>query len=578
MEMTDRYKSLMDNIPGVFYRCAYDEHWTMHHMSAGLESFTGYKVDEIVANKIYFFASLIHPDDTDMVDRSVKAAVEDNKAWDVEYRLRLKDGTYLWVSEQGVGVRDENGIVQFLDGFVSDISKRKAIEMALHRSEERVRELAYYDNITGLPNRNLILDRIEAELGRSQDEKIVGILYIDLDGFKIINDLYGHAIGDKVLEITGRRLSEVVSIPDIAARIGGDEFLVLCTQNVTEISCENLGLKIIKSIEQSYEVDGFSLEIGASVGVSLSTDHKKCKALISAADAAMYEVKKNGKGGILCTSKMTVLADDDAPSIESQLVDAIRENQFQLLYQPQVHTQTGEVRTVEALIRWTHKERGLVSPAEFIPVAEETGLIKDIGVWVLEEAIQQLSEWRKGSLRSISVSVNIAPSQFLNGCIGEQIISLLRKYEVPPTSLEIEVTESIFLHNMDATINQLNVLRSEGVRVAIDDFGTGYSCLSYLQDLPLDVLKIDRSFINRLVDSDSDQSVINTIVQLASDLDIETVAEGVETSVQLDHITNIGCNMIQGFYFARPCTADKLSTVINEIQRLHSDQSIDKAA
>ena len=300
--MTDRYKELMDNIPGVFYRCACDEHFTMYHMSAGIQTLTGYSIDDIVQNKTISFASLIHPDDIDMVVSAVDIAVEQQKPWDVEYRLRRKDNTYVWVSEQGIGAYDESKNMHFLDGFVADISQRKSFEAALQQSEQRIRDLAFYDSITGLPNRNLIYERIESSLVKASQQNQVGLLYIDLDGFKVINDTRGHSVGDEMLAITGRRLSELVGENEIAARVGGDEFMILCTNNASYESCQDLATQVVKSLSQPVEIKGDICQIGASVGISLSGQGSETvHNFVMAADSAMFLAKRAG-GNLIETS------------------------------------------------------------------------------------------------------------------------------------------------------------------------------------------------------------------------------------------------------------------------------------
>ena len=291
--VSDRYNELMDNIPGVFFRCACDEHWTMLHMSRGVQSLTSYNVEDIVGNNKLSFASLIHPEDADMVETKVLRAVEQRSSWNLEYRLARKDGTYTWVSEQGVGIHDESGKLKFLDGFVADISERKSIENALYRSEARIRELAFYDSVTGLPNRNLILERIAAYLDKPNRK--LALIYIDLDGFKSINDQYGHNVGDKTLALTGSRLSQVSDGIDIVARIGGDEFLALCIKDVSVAKCCSIAQDVINCISQPIRIDDYSIQIGASIGISFSGADGDCvQSLINVADKAMFRAKGAG--------------------------------------------------------------------------------------------------------------------------------------------------------------------------------------------------------------------------------------------------------------------------------------------
>lgn len=291
--MANRYKELMDNIPGVFFRCACDEHWTMEHMSNGVEALIGYSVDHIVGNRVFSFASLIHHDDADNVERDVLQAVESHTAWNLEYRLRRRDGSYIWVSEQGVGIYDEAGKVRFLDGFVADISERKEIQEALLHSKERIRELAFYDSLTCLPNRNMFLEKIEEQLKISSQQ--IALLYIDLDGFKSVNDSFGHGAGDEVLALTGSRLQGVVPDSELVARIGGDEFTVLCKSNATEAYCISLARDIIEQVSRPIAVQDQTVELGASIGISFSTANERdTHALISAADKAMFVAKQAG--------------------------------------------------------------------------------------------------------------------------------------------------------------------------------------------------------------------------------------------------------------------------------------------
>lgn len=283
----------MDNIPGVFFRCACDEHWTMLHMSCGVEKLIGYPVDYIVGNNVFSFASLIHPDDADDVERDVLKAVEGHAAWNVEYRLSRRDGSYIWVSEQGVGIYESTGQVKYLDGFVADISERKQIEVALKRSEQRNRELAYYDSLTGLPNRNLIFQAISDHLENFCGH--IAVLYIDLDRFKAVNDNYGHDTGDEVLAIVGSRFKEVVPEDDLIARIGGDEFMILCSSNVTADFCIDLAQRVINRISQPISLHNKSIQLGASIGISFSNvDGCSMHSLIVAADKAMFRAKATG--------------------------------------------------------------------------------------------------------------------------------------------------------------------------------------------------------------------------------------------------------------------------------------------
>lgn len=435
-----------------------------------------------------------------------------------------------------------------------------------HELSAALKYRAFHDSLTDLPNRYFLEKELQNELERSKEGDTAAVFFLDLDGFKSVNDTLGHHYGDALLGHVAERFRQCLRAEDIIARIGGDEFAIISSGLIHEAQAQSTANRLIDSLVSPIEVSGVSVNIGVSIGLCFyPKDGHSVETLLRNADQAMYCAKANGKGNVVFFRQS--MADESRVRIqlENELRDAIKGNQFVQYFQPQVALCTGEVKSVEALIRWDHPTRGLILPGEFLPVAEDAGLIDSIGEWVLEEAITTLASWRNGPLSGLRIAVNIEASQFMLNDFAQNLLSLLDKHAVPPLLLEIEVTESVVMNEINVVVSTLNTLRAAGVRIAVDDFGTGYSSLSYLQDLPLDVLKIDRSFVQRLEHQSSNQSVANTVMLLAEGLKLETVAEGVETSTQFDQVRQLGCDLVQGYYFAKPCSADNLIEVIRLI-------------
>ena len=392
------------------------------------------------------------------------------------------------------------------------------------------------------------------------------MLFLDLDGFKLINDTLGHPVGDALLRHVSDRLGGRVGKRDVLARMGGDEFAVIVRGLKAGESAVGVGQRLGDALASEFDVDGARLKIGTSIGVShYPDDAATADELLRQADLAMYKAKGQGKGRVLGFDRALGTDAFRRAELELELRDAIERREFALAFQPQVACRDGRVIGVEALVRWHHPTRGPISPGEFIPIAEEAGLINAIGAWVLEEAIRELAGWRGTPLATLRMSVNIAAPQFLLENFPEQVLAALARHAVRPDQLELEVTESVVMRELDAVVARLERLRASGIRVAIDDFGTGYSSLSYLQDLPLDVLKIDRAFVVRMQDETRGRSLVDTIQLLATALGLETVAEGVETDGQRDAIAALGCDLIQGYHYSRPVPAAELADVVAAI-------------
>jgi len=461
-----------------------------------------------------------------------------------------KDGSQfpLFVSAKRIELKD--GPLTF--GFLIDMSQRK-------ESEEKIRQLAFYDSLTDLPNRELLRDRLQQALSSSDRSGHAGaLLFMDLDNFKTINDTLGHAVGDLLLKDVAERLKSSVHVGDTVARLGGDEFVVILEDLSEQIfeaatQTEVIGETILTALNRPYLLGNKEFHNSPSIGVTLFQGHQQgIDDLFKQADIAMYQAKKDGRNTLRFFDPQMQQAINVRSSLEDELRKAITNQQFHLNYQIQVDHMLHPIGA-EALIRWMHPERGLVSPVEFIPIAEETGLILPIGKWVLETACAQLRAWQKNELtRKLTLSVNVSAKQFHEAGLVPYIKRLIQQYAIDPGLLKLEPTESVLLENIEDTIGTMNLLKTMGIRFALDDFGTGFSSLQYLKKLPLSQLKIDQSFTRDLVSDSSDQAIVRTIIAMAQSLNLEVIAEGVETEEQKNILQRNGCNHYQGYLFGRP--------------------------
>jgi diguanylate cyclase (GGDEF)-like protein len=432
---------------------------------------------------------------------------------------------------------------------------------ALQLVAEKTRQLghqALHDGLTGLPNRALVLDRAEQLLAgnRRNPDRVAAALYVDVDGFKMVNDTYGHASGDRVLTVVGQRLQRVMREHDTVGRLGGDEFVVLLESTTQEASPTVIAARLIEELRAPIALpDGErSVVISASIGIALG-QRDTADDLLRDADFALYEAKALGKDRYAVFEKRMQADAEGRAELEADLGKALERDQFFLVYQPIFDLTTQDVLGIEALIRWRHPTRGIVQPDSFIPIAEESGLISGIGRWVLSEACRQLAVWQANG-RGIGVSVNVSAYQLDRDGLAEDVARAIEESGVDPGSLTLEITESALMHDVNAAARRLDELKTLGVRLAIDDFGTGYSSLAYLRQFPVDALKIDRSFISNLATSADAAAIIHALVQLGKTLNIETLAEGIEDRDQLRRLQREQCDQGQGFLFARPLDAD----------------------
>jgi diguanylate cyclase (GGDEF)-like protein len=437
---------------------------------------------------------------------------------------------------------------------------RELLTRSMHYSIERkqyqlqIEHQANYDALTGLPNRSLLYDRLKQAVYAQRTVRAVAVVFLDLDHFKFVNDSLGHSTGDKLLKDMGERLRLVLRDGDTVARLGGDEFVLILNDQTQDDVIFRAMQRINAKVSEPFVIDGKELYVTCSAGISLyPQDGTDVETLLKNADAAMYRAKERGRNNFeFYTSEMNSKVNERL-ALENSLRRALERKEFVLHYQSKVDVKTGAIVGAEALLRWNHPERGLMLPDLFIPLAEETGLIVQIGEWVLREACTQNQAWRKEGLPPIAVSVNVSARQFRQGILVNSVSSILAETGLDPLYLEMELTESMIMHNADAVVATLRQLTALGVQLSIDDFGTGYSSLSYLKNLPIDTLKIDKSFVRDIVAGAPDHRVLaRAIISIGHSLDLKVVAEGVETEAQLEYLRKHGCDEVQGFYFSQP--------------------------
>ena len=470
----------------------------------------------------------------------------------VEIEIYCRDRTKKWVVANMRAGRASNGAIAILEGTIEDITDRK-------NAEQRVQFLAYYDALTGLPNRTLLRDRIATALAgaRRRKEKLA-VLFLDLDRFKIINDSLGHSIGDLLLQEVAERLKTWVRGQDTVSRVGGDEFVIVLTGIANETNAERAAEKIVNTISTEFSIGGHVLNISCSIGVSIFPRHgTDAEMLIKNADAAMYCAKQNGSKRIQFFTEDLNAQMVERLTLENGLRTALARNEFFLEYQPQADLGTGQLIGFEALLRWRSPTLGLVPPDRFIQIAENCGLIVPIGAWVLRTACLQAHEWQQEGLPAVTIAVNVSAVQFRQDGFRDLINDVLRDTGMAPQTLELELTESLLLTNADVVFSVLQELNEMGVKLAIDDFGTGYSSLSYLKQFRVDKLKIDRSFIRDIGTDPDDAAITAAIISMAKSLNLDVIAEGVETEEQLSFLGLHHCDQIQGYYLSKPlCTKD----------------------
>jgi len=432
------------------------------------------------------------------------------------------------------------------------------------RAEMKIAHMARHDALTDLPNRVLLRERLSEALLHVERGQRLAVLYVDLDQFKNVNDSLGHPVGDELLRAVAGRLRGCVAETDTICRVGGDEFCIIQTEVGDATDAERLALRIAEAIRAPYDLHGHLAVIDASIGIALApADGTDANELIKNADMALYGAKADGRGVYKFFEANMDARMKERRTVELALRHAFDHGEFELYYQPMLNLDTGAVRCCEALLRWHHPTRGMVSPVEFIPVAEDIGLIVALGEWVIRSACADAARWPA----HVSVSVNLSPTQLVNKGLLPAVLGALASSQLPPDRLELEITEAVLMQNSEVTLKVLHQLRSLGIRISMDDFGTGYSSLSYLRSFPFDTIKIDRCFIKGLGESSDADAIVEAVTGLADSLRMTTTAEGVETREQLDLVRKLGCTDVQGFFYSPPVPVGELTKLLGEEQR-----------
>jgi diguanylate cyclase (GGDEF)-like protein/PAS domain S-box-containing protein len=550
-EREEHFRSLVQGSSDVLTIC--DPDGTIRFISPALLHVFGYRPDDLIGTKL---AELVHAEDALRVRAEVADAVADPGGTAVVHcRYRHADGRWLHVEALLTNHLDHPSIAGLVFN-TRDVSERKELE-------RRLTHQAFHDPLTGLANRSLFRDRVRHALAlRSRTHKPLAVLFLDLDGFKAVNDSLGHAVGDRLLGSVAGRLLSVVRPGDTVARLGGDEFAVLLEDLDGLHVAQQVAQRFIEELHTAIALDGHEVFVGASVGLALASADDDADELLRNADLAMYRAKTLGKNRCEVFEPDMHAAALARMEIENDLRHAVVRGELRLHYQPVVELATGRVVGVEALLRWQHPTRGLVSPLDFIGVAEESGLIVPVGRWVLSEACRQVARWQRTTGLPLRLSVNLSARQLQAPRLAEFVARTLRSTGVRPNDLVLEITESILVDDAERTIAKLHLLRELGVKLAIDDFGTGYSSLNYLRRLPVDVLKIDRSFVQGIGTESELAALTGAIVGIGRDLGLDTVAEGIEEPAQLEALRAMGCVLGQGFLFARPLPADELAELL----------------
>jgi diguanylate cyclase (GGDEF)-like protein/PAS domain S-box-containing protein len=566
-----RYRALVEQIPAIVYTADFGADGAWSYVSPQIEQILGYTPAEWVADPNLWYRHLYPEDREAAMDQEARAA-ETGERLCSEYRMVTRSGDVVWFRDEAVVVSDGEGHPFTLQGVMYDISERK-------RAEQELAFLAYHDKLTGLPNRQMFEELLTLAIARAKrNDTAVAVLFVDLDNFKLVNDNLGHAAGDELLQQVADRLRTAARETDIVARQGGDEFLILLSdierQRETPLESERENAQVVAEaaagricdmLAAPITVAGAETYISGSIGISLyPSGGIDVHTLLKHADAAMYESKRALPGGFAVFSPMAH-ASQDRFALATGLRRAVELRQWELHYQPLMDLADGHMKGVEALVRWRDPRGGLVPPGEFIPLAEEMGLIAAIGDWVLESMCAQGRAWLDAGIR-LELNFNLSPRQLWQSDLVERVMGHVRSAELDPRDVVVEITESAAMTDPDRTQRILTELHDHGLRLAIDDFGTGHSSLARLKHLPVETLKIDRSFVRDVPEDRDAAAMVRAMIQLADGLGIRALGEGIETEEQWKFLRDWGCGLGQGFLFSRPVSAEEIPGLIRRFE------------
>ncbi|KGP64130.1 histidine kinase [Legionella norrlandica] len=520
------------------------------YVNKAFELITGYLEQHALGKSLM---TLLGSNLEEVNNKRIELAIRESKEETIEMESVKRNGEMFWCEISVAPVKDSFGYVKHYICILNDITQRRDMENQLLLQ-------ATYDSLTNLPNRVLLIDRVEqAILQAKKNKAILAFLFLDLDRFKLTNDTLGHSMGDKLLQAIANRLLIVTEDFDTVARLGGDEFVILLTDINSMLEAETIAQNILKAIEKPIQIDQHSLKITGSLGISFyPRDGDDYESLMKSADLSMYHAKDTGRNAYRVYEPEMNRRVISHMQLDNALRDAIKNDELFLVYQPLIDLKRSEVVGFEALMRWHSKILGLVSPADFIPMAEENGMILEMGEWVMKEACSQLKQWHKAGFKNLSMAVNISGRQFRQNNLPEVVERVLKTTGLPSQYLELELTESLLIEDIEHVVDTMYALKDMGTRLVIDDFGTGYSSLSYLKQFPVDKLKIDRSFISEMASNQNDAAITKAIINLGHSLNLQVLAEGVENELQRDFIISHGCDYAQGYFYKAPDTAENI--------------------
>ena len=526
------------------------------YVNPAFERMTGYSAEEAIGKDCQF---LLGKDQTQLDLYNLLYAMQEGREARAVLHSNRKDGSLFWGEVHIAPVRTEEEQITHYVGIITDVTERKHME-------DQLMQQATHDALTGLPNRLLLIDRIaQAITYANRTHNQVVLLFIDLDHFKYVNDTFGHSRGDMLLEIAAKRLVDCMRESDTVARLGGDEFVVLLTSVNSERNIATVAQKILKVLAMPYTIDKHEVILSASVGISIyPKDGTDTESLLKNADIAMYRAKETGRNSFHFFTDELNQRVQQRTLLERHLHHALARQELLLHYQPLLDLGSGKICGFEALLRWQHPSLGLVSPLQFVSLAEETGLIIDIGDWIIQTACAQVKAWQDLGLPKVSIAINLSGKQLKQFYFVDKVKNILAKTGLDPTCLVFELTESIIIENLKETAEMLKQLRQLGISIVIDDFGTGYSSLSYLKQLPVDKIKIDKIFIDDITNNEEDAAITKAIIAMAKSLKLKVLAEGVEKVEQLQYLKAAGCDEMQGYYFSRPVVKEACEEMLRD--------------
>lgn len=552
----ERYRSIFENAIEGIYQTSPDGHYL--NFNPALANIYGYESALDLVRSISDINRQLYAQ-AGKRDEFVALMSAHGRVINFEAEVHRKDGEIIWISENAREVRDSNGVLMFYEGTVEDITARK-------HHEQEIEYQATHDALTGLPNRTLLTDRLQQYLGiADRYSNKVAVAFIDLDQFKLINDSMGHLAGDELLKIMATRLEDCVRESDTVVRLGGDEFVLLLTglNQIEDIS--DSMQRVLSAVAEPCAIEGRDFVVSCSIGISIYPDDgRDTTTLLRYADSAMYKSKQSGRNNYQFYTDELNQRLMERLDMEYRLRQALEGEEFLLHYQPKLDFASGKICGAEALIRWQPRDGNMISPASFIPIAEENGFIEDIGRWVLRTACRQAVELNRQLARKLAIAVNVSPRQFRQAGLVTMVRTALEESGLDPACLELEITESSLVHDTGSFIKTLYELKALGVKLAIDDFGTGYSSMAYLKDFPVDRLKIDQVFVSHLETEPKNIAILKAIIALGHSFGMKVIAEGVETAYQQAFLHGIGCNELQGFYFSKPIPMNAFLALLAE--------------